>query len=66
MSKSSVLAICRVVELLKCVQYTFHRQALSVADSLVLIINHYELALLTNLETVSVSLLRLTPLCQHS
>ena len=57
MSKSSVLSICRVVELIKCVQYTFHRKALTVADYLLLIINHYELALLSNLETVSVSVL---------
>ena len=56
MSKSSVLSICRVIELIKCVQYTFHRKALTVAEYLVLIINHYELALLSNLETVSVSL----------
>ena len=56
MSKSSVLSICRVIELLKCVQYTFHRKATTVADYLLLIINHYELALLSNLETVSVSI----------
>ena len=56
MSKSSVLAICRVIELIKCVQYTFHRQAITVADHLLLTINHYELALLAYLETLSVSL----------
>ena len=56
MSKSSVLSICRVIELIKCVQYTFHRQAITVADHLLLTINHYELALLAHLETLSVSL----------
>ena len=56
MSKSSVLSICRVIELIKCVQYTFHRQAITVADHLLLTINHYELALLAHLETLSVSM----------
>ena len=57
MSKSSVLSICRIIELIKCVQYTFHRMALSIADYLVLIINHYELAILSQLEAVSVSVM---------
>ena len=56
MSKSSVLSICRVIELIKCVQYTFHRQAITVADHLLLTINHYELALLAHLQTSSVSM----------
>jgi WASH complex subunit 7 len=56
MSKSSVLSICRIVELIKCVQYTFHRQAITVADHLLLTINHYELALLTHLHSLSVSM----------
>ena len=56
MSKSSVLSICRVIELIKCVQYTFHRQAITVADHLLLTINHYELALLAHLEALSVSM----------
>ena len=56
MSKSSVLSICWVIELIKCVQYTFHRQVITVADHLLLTINHYELALLANLQASSVSL----------
>ena len=56
MSKSSVLSICRVIELLKCIQYTFHRQAITVADHLLHAINYYELALLSHLEKLSVSL----------
>ena len=50
MTKTGVLAICRLIELLKCIQYTFHRRALVVAEYLVLIINHYELGLLNQLE----------------
>lgn len=49
MNKSGVLAICRLIELLKCIQYTFHRRALVVAEYLVLIVNHYELGLLNQL-----------------
>ena len=50
MTKSGVLAICRLVKLLKCIPYTFHRRALIVATYLILIVNHYELALLSQLE----------------
>ncbi len=50
MNKSGVLAICRLIELLKCIQYTFHRRALIVAEYLVMIINHYEHGLLNQLD----------------
>lgn len=53
MTKTSVLAICRVIELLKCVQHTFHRRAMLVAEYSSHIINHYELELLSALESVS-------------
>lgn len=55
MTKSSVLAVCRIVELLKCVQHTFHRRALVVMDYTALIVNQYELALLSYLDAASVS-----------
>ena len=55
MTKSSVLAVCKMIELLKCVQYTFHRRAMLVAEFSRLIVNHYELQLLSHLEMVSVS-----------
>ncbi len=34
----------------KCIQYTFHRRALIVAEYLVMIINNYELGLLNQLD----------------
>ena len=49
MTKSGVLAVCRLVELLKCIQCTFHRRSMIVAEYITLIINHYELALLHQL-----------------
>ena len=55
MSKASALAVCRMMELLKCIQYTFHRRSLLVAEHLLLIINHYELGMLSHMEAVSVS-----------
>ena len=55
MAKSAVQAVCKIIELLKCVQYTYHRRAMLVANYSSLIVNHYELLLLTHLEAASVS-----------
>ena len=55
MTKSSVLAICKLIELLKCIQYTFHRQSMTVATYITHIVNHYELNLLMGLDLSSVS-----------
>ena len=57
MAKSAVQAVCKLIELLKCVQYTYHRRAMLVANYSTLIINHYELLLLSHLEVASVSML---------
>ena len=54
MTKSAVLAVCKLIELLKCVQYTYHRRAILVVDYSSLIVNHYELLLLSQLESASV------------
>ncbi|CAI8002431.1 WASH complex subunit 4 [Geodia barretti] len=51
MTRSGVLAICKLIELLKCIQYTFHRQSMTVATYITHIVNHYELSLLLMLET---------------
>jgi len=53
MAKSAVQAVCKIIELLKCVQYTYHRRAMLVANYSSLIVNHYELLLLTHLEMAS-------------
>ncbi|XP_065176385.1 WASH complex subunit 4-like [Sycon ciliatum] len=47
MNKSSVLALCRMVELMKTVQFTFHRHSMYVAESITQIIQHYNFNLLT-------------------
>ena len=55
MSKSGVHAICKLTELLKCIQYTYHRRAMLVADYVGHIVNYYELQLLHHLDMNSVS-----------
>ena len=55
MTRTAVLAICRLMELLKSIQYTFHRQALSVAEFVTLAIDRYEFDVLCALEYMSVS-----------
>ena len=54
MTRASALATCRLIELLKCVQYTFHRRALDVAGYVVLIMNQYEILLLQQIQGHSV------------
>ena len=55
MTRTGVLAICRLMELLKSIQYTFHRQAMSVAEFVTLAIDRYEFDLLLALDYMSVS-----------
>ena len=55
MTKSGVLAVCRIAEILKSIQCTFHRRSLVVAEFLTLAINHYEILILSGLEKMSVS-----------
>ena len=50
MTKSAVLAVCKLIELLMCIQYTFHRQSMTVATYITHIVNHYELNLLLALD----------------
>eukprot|EP00731_Ephydatia_muelleri_P001294 Em0001g1294a len=60
MTKAAVLAICRLVELMKAIQVTFHRQSLSVMEYVTLIINQYEATMLTYLDAVSRSVQEVT------
>ena len=57
MTKSGVLAVCKLIELLKCIQYTFHRQSMTVATYITHIVNHYELSLLLGLDASMVGIL---------
>ena len=55
MTKSGVLAVCRMAELLKSIQYTFHRRAILVAEFQSLAMNLYEIQILRALENMTVS-----------
>ena len=54
MSKSSLLAICRMAELLKSIQYTFHRRSMIVTHFLNLAIDQFEIRILLILDTTTV------------
>ena len=56
MTKTGVLAVCRISEMLKSIQCTFHRRSLIVSEYLTLAINHYEILVLSGLEKMSVSI----------
>ena len=54
MTKSAVLAICRMAELLKSIQATYHRSSLDVIEFITLAVNEYELIILDALERMTV------------
>ena len=54
MTKSAVLAICRMAELLKSIQATYHRSSLQVIDYISLSVNEYEIIILDALERMTV------------
>nr|XP_055047573.1 WASH complex subunit 4 [Misgurnus anguillicaudatus] len=49
MTKTSVKALCRLVELLKAVEHTFHRRSMVVADSVSHITQHLQSQALTSI-----------------
>ncbi|MGH0115685.1 UNVERIFIED_CONTAM: hypothetical protein FKN15_038008 [Acipenser sinensis] len=51
MTKTSVKALCRLVELLKAVEHTFHRRAMVVADSVSHITQHLQYQALNSIAT---------------
>ncbi|KAF4081421.1 hypothetical protein AMELA_G00160980 [Ameiurus melas] len=51
MTKTSVKALCRLVELLKAVEHTFHRRSLVVADSVSHITQHLQSQALASIST---------------
>lgn len=55
MTKSGVLAICRMAELLKSIQYTFHRCSLIVTEIIALAMNDYEVLIIGGLNNMTVS-----------
>ena len=54
MTKSGVLAVCRMAELLKSIQYTFHRCSLFVIEFITLAINEYEIYIINALRVMTV------------
>ena len=54
MTKSSLLAICRMAELLKSIQYTFHRRSMTVTRFLNLSIDQFEIRILLILDATTV------------
>jgi hypothetical protein len=54
MTKSAVLALCKLVELLKAIEHTFHRRSMFIAESLTHIIQYLSYLALATLETAKV------------
>ena len=55
MTKASVLAMCRLVELLKAIEHAFHRRTMLLAESLNHIVQNVAHKALATLKTVRVS-----------
>lgn len=51
MTKTAVLAFCRLIELVKSIEYTFHRRSLDVADNINHIIQHLSFKAMIMVET---------------
>ncbi|KAL5013534.1 hypothetical protein ScPMuIL_007804 [Solemya velum] len=51
MTKTAVLSLCRLVELLKAIEHTFHRRTMLVAESMNNIIQHLNFQVITSIET---------------
>jgi hypothetical protein len=58
MTKTAVLALCKLVELLKAIEHTFHRRSMFVAESLTHIIQYLSYLALSPLETAKVRVCR--------
>ncbi|ELU08313.1 hypothetical protein CAPTEDRAFT_221991 [Capitella teleta] len=51
MTRTSVLALCRIAELLKAIEHTFHRRSMLVAESVNHIIQHLSFIALSTVQT---------------
>lgn len=54
MTRTSVLALCRIAELLKAIEHTFHRRSMLVAESVNHIIQHLSFIALSTVQTAKV------------
>ena len=54
MTKTCVLALCRLVQLLKAIDHTFHRRSLLIAQSINHIVQHLSFMALAAIETAKV------------
>ncbi|XP_071485715.1 WASH complex subunit 4-like [Diadema antillarum] len=51
MTKTAVLALCRLIEMLKSIEHTFHRRTMLVAESVTHIIQHLQFMALASVNT---------------
>ena len=54
MTKTFVLALCQLVELLKAIEHTFHRRSMLVAESINHILQHLVFMALQGITTAKV------------
>ncbi|XP_072038890.1 WASH complex subunit 4-like [Amphiura filiformis] len=51
MTKTAVLALCRLIEMLKSIEHTFHRRTMLIAESITHIIQHLQFMALASVNT---------------
>lgn len=54
MTKTTVLALCRVAELLKAIEHTFHRRSMLIAESINHVVQHLSFIALSTISTAKV------------
>ena len=55
MTKTAVLALCKLVELLKAIEHTFHRRSMLIAESVNHIVQYLSFMALASISTAKVS-----------
>ena len=55
MTKTAVLALCKLVELMKAIEHTFHRRSMLIAESVNHIVQHLSFMALASISTAKVS-----------
>ena len=55
MTKTAVLALCKLVELLKAIEHTFHRRSMLIAESVNHIVQYLSFMALASIATAKVS-----------
>ena len=55
MTKTAVLALCKLIELLKAIEHTFHRRSMLIAESVNHIVQYLSFMALASIATAKVS-----------